>query len=150
MKIDDFIHQEVCNQGFDLKTPEGEKRVEWMQEAWKTAQDVLMDWPDSSFIALLGKLIEHDKNRNGFRTTVNVRVENRFAPHCGDVRYLMELLCRWEPTIGQECLEWYRCFEIIHPFEDGNGRVGKILYNWWLGTLDDPEFPPDLFGSGVS
>lgn len=29
-------------------------------------------------------------------------------------------------------------FEEIHPFEDGNGRVGRILYNWHRLTLGLP------------
>jgi len=29
-------------------------------------------------------------------------------------------------------------FENIHPFEDGNGRVGRILYNWQRLKLDLP------------
>lgn len=148
MNVADFIRLEVQHQGFDLATEEGQLRVEWMKEAWKTAEARVIDFPDIGIIEHLGKLIEREKNHNGFRTAVNVRVGDRFAPHYGDVRYLMELLCRWVPT-KEECLEWYRCLEIIHPFEDGNGRVGKILYNWWLRRLDDPEMPPDLWGHGV-
>lgn len=29
-------------------------------------------------------------------------------------------------------------FEGVHPFEDGNGRVGRILYNWHRMTLGLP------------
>lgn len=149
MKIDDFIRLEVQHQGFDLETIDGQQRVEWMNEAWNAAQDESAEKPSFGFIEYLGALVERNKNRNGFRTALNVRVGNRFAPHYDDVYYLMELLCHWEPTTEQECLEWYRCFEIIHPFEGGNGRVGKILLCWLNDTLDDPEMPQDLFGGGV-
>ena len=43
-------------------------------------------------------------------------------------------------------VDYYREFESIHPFTDGNGRVGSLLYNWRMGTLGMPIAPPDLFG----
>ena len=152
MNVNDFIQLEVQNQGFNLGTKEGQLRVKWMQEAWNTAKEIGPEVRVDKFIEFidnLGKLVEHEKNGSGFRSDINVRVGNRFAPHYGDVKYLMELLKHWRPETKKEYIEWYRYFEIIHPFVDGNGRVGKILYNWWLEALDDPEMPPDLFGGGI-
>lgn len=33
----------------------------------------------------------------------------------------------------------------IHPFADGNGRVGFLLFNYLMGTLDNPLPLPDYF-----
>lgn len=41
---------------------------------------------------------------------------------------------------------FYKMYEEIHPFSDGNGRTGKILYNYLCGTLENPIWPPNFFG----
>jgi hypothetical protein len=46
-------------------------------------------------------------------------------------------------------IDWYKEFELIHPFLDGNGRVGALLYNYLSGTLDDLQTPPDIFGKEI-
>lgn len=44
--------------------------------------------------------------------------------------------------------DWYVAFEAVHPFGDGNGRSGKTLHNWLLGTLSEPVLVADYFGGG--
>ena len=54
-------------------------------------------------------------------------------------------LCVAINDLRLDAFEAYREFEEIHPFEDGNGRTGKIILNWINGTLIQPIFPPDNF-----
>lgn len=45
----------------------------------------------------------------------------------------------WGQTIDPQYL--YEKLERIHPRTDGNGRLGKILFNWLKGTLTNPVLP---------
>ena len=93
-------------------------------------------------------LIE-SRNQKGFRRVV-VRFANgttALAPELVDraMEQFVELYA--EKNFTPE--EAYREFELIHPLEDGNGRLGDLL--WKIAVTREtgtwPEsLPPDIFG----
>jgi Fic/DOC family len=148
MNVDAFIDQEVHNQGFLRGTPEHLGRCAAMQAAWVYGARVLpdLDTVDELYgvIVALYHLVEPSQNDGKRYRTVNVRVSDRRCPEWTDVPTLMRFFCSVVKLLPP--LEAYRLFELVHAGRDGNGRVGKVLYNWLLDKLDDPEFPPNLFG----
>ena len=91
---------------------------------------------------LLGKMMERVRNRYGIRDC-GVRVGSRVCPAPEHVEPMLRVL--FENIGNFEPLEFYREFEQIHPFVDGNGRTGKVLLNWLNGSLENPVFPPSDF-----
>ena len=60
--------------------------------------------------------------------TQQVYIGNEKPPDPTAVPDLMAELLKITPTSAEEALEWHILFEQIHPFTDGNGRIGRMLY----------------------
>ena len=63
---------------------------------------------------------------------VGVRVGDYIAPNAGSLRRLMFMWHNdWATAKTQaDIKKAHIAFENVHPFEDGNGRVGRIILNW--------------------
>lgn len=123
----------------------GEPSVAWMLGGWEYACDY-----DShthgiahlDFILRLGLLVEPRYNNDGLRT-VDVRVGHDVKIPWRNVPDAMD---RWLANVNDMTpTEAFRWYEEIHPFRDGNGRTGSIIYNLLNGTLHAPVHPPNLW-----
>lgn len=52
------------------------------------------------------------------------------AKHGEIEKHLAEFVKMWNSSCGPYHLEQHYYFECIHPFIDGNGRVGRLLWAW--------------------
>ncbi len=101
-----------------------------------------------SFINDLALLIEPISNKNGFRNIPVIFSSGKHpAAKCDQIlRLMQQLMLAYLDGDRLTPADFYYEFQKIHPFEDGNGRVGAIIYNHMRGTLDRPISAPDFFG----
>lgn len=118
-------------------------RVPDLVKAWQWASTRLQG-PGVGALHILAQTVEPELNKNGFRR-INVMVGFDIPPDWTNVPRLITRLVDAIPDL--DALEWYTEFERIHPYIDGNGRVGAILWNWFNGTLEPDRLtsPPDVF-----
>lgn len=135
-----FCAEEVHRQGRDALA------VADMCAAWQDALDVAESTNLSlAHVIRWGHLVEPEALNapNGWRT-VGVTVGYTIKCHPSEVDSRME---RWFWNVSDMTPEEaYKEFEEVHPFADGNGRVGKIIFNYLRGTLFHPVMPPNFWG----
>ena len=89
-------------------------------------------------LRLIHQMVFGDTNFAGVFRTVRVRVGDHVPPSPDEVPELMEKLesrYLWSIESLDHLIDWYNDFQTIHPFQDGNGRVGGIIVAAYSHTM---------------
>lgn len=63
--------------------------------------------------------------------SIQVYIGNDKPPHHTQIMSLLDDLYDKTPHTAVEAIQLHVTFEKIHPFQDGNGRIGRLLYLWY-------------------
>jgi Fic family protein len=127
------------------------REVQNYVQAIEQGVQLLEKWPIASRLILRLHEILMGGVRGGDRTPGEFRKVQNFIGSTGDtietasyvpppVEHLADLLANWERFVNQrdqfpdliQCAIMHEQFEAIHPFQDGNGRIGRLLITLFL------------------
>lgn len=100
-------------------------------------------WLCPEFIIELGMIVEPWVNHGGLRH-IPIVINGITIGHENILKVLNDLCGAWN-DLRIDAPIFYKYFEECHPFADGNGRVGAVLFNYMRSSLDYPTLPPDFW-----
>lgn len=135
------IFKGVMPQGKDLREIYGAENMRKAYNYIKTMKRL-----SEKKILELHKIVMQDilATDLGKYRAIQVYVGNHIPPPSKEVKALMKELLNWYKFANKKlhafevaCL-LHAKFELIHPFRDGNGRVGRLLMNFVLSNAGYP------------
>lgn len=95
-------------------------------EGWISALKRPLAWQDACLAhALMWRDCNPKRIAVGQVRRGSVWVGGKACPPHWVVPHLLDLV--FPVNRGDDLVDWYRTFQAIHPFEDGNGRVGGVI-----------------------
>ena len=123
-------------------------RVSDMLHAWnEVAKDIRQSRSHRSICGLLTVeyvqyiALKTQPNRGVYRAGPVVINHRSVGPSHTEIPRLMGTLFAMDTLHALTPLQVYIEFEKIHPFSDGNGRVGLIIFNALNRTIENPIRP---------
>ena len=124
MLIDDFIRESNA-----IEEEYSDQAITDSLEAWEYLRSVKKNKLDlNEVLDIHARILKNLRpDIAGKLRNCNVQVGGRLCPTWTVVKEELIRLLQYEPYDALSALNWHIRFEKIHPFEDGNGRVGRLV-----------------------